>query len=184
MNLAPDVVTVAVTKIDGGLTVLRLVVNEYVVDPDDPTKRIPVNHQDPSPERVERTLAKYVDSGTWTQGNGKLPVSWRFVPNDFAENEDRTYRNAWKDTGKGRPDHDMVKARNIHRDHLRRARIRHLDTLDVEYQQADEQSNQNKKREIAARKQKLRDVTDDPRIESAATTDDLKTLTLEMLTGE
>lgn len=182
----PDVVTVAITRVDGGLTVLRVIENEYgpyvpPVLPEpalaQPNDRVLLRHVDVTPEYVEALIARHVQGGAWT--GGQLPVSWRFVPNDFVEAEDRTYRDAWKDGGGARPDHDMPKAREIHRAKLRKLRAPLLEQLDVEYQRADEVNDQVTKGDVAARKQVLRDLTDDPAIEVAQTAADLKTLLLE-----
>ena len=182
MDLRPDVKTVAVTRVDGGVTVLRLIETEYCAPtPSEralgaPERRVLVRH-DITPERVEEIISKY----KWK--DWKKHASWRFVDNDYVdEATDRTYRNAWKDApGRNKPDHDMPKARDIHREILRQKRAASLETLDVEYQRADEAGDQQKKRDIAAQKQKLRDVTSHPRIEAAATVDDLKALTLDEL---
>lgn len=83
---------------------------------------------------------------------------------------DRTFRNAWK------PDLtvDLDKAREIHKDKLRRLRAPLLAQLDVEFQRADEAKDEVLKLEIISQKEALRDVTDDPEIASAKTPDELK----------
>lgn len=87
---------------------------------------------------------------------------------------DRTYRNALN------PDltHDMVKARDLHRDRVRHARKPLLAELDVIYQRADEAGETAAKRVIAARKQVLRDATRDARIDACRTVADLSALPL------
>lgn len=72
----------------------------------------------------------------------------------------------------------MAKARNIWRDKLRAEREPILKRLDVEYQRADEAGNATLKADIAQRKQALRDAPQDPRIDSAATPDELRRVTL------
>jgi len=69
---------------------------------------------------------------------------------------------------------DMTKAREIKRDQLRAERRPLLEQLDVEFMRAQEQGDQAKTDEIAARKQALRDVTADPAIDAATTPDELK----------
>ena len=69
---------------------------------------------------------------------------------------------------------NMTKAREIKRDQLRAERKPLLEQLDVEFMRAQEQGDQAKADEIAARKQALRDVTDDPAIDAATTPDELK----------
>ncbi|MEN9903425.1 MAG: hypothetical protein RL651_2089 [Pseudomonadota bacterium] len=86
---------------------------------------------------------------------------------------DRTFRNAWK-AGVGSIEHDMYKAREIHKENLRRMRAPKLALLDVAYMLADESGDTVEKQRIAAEKQKLRDVTADPAIDAAATPEELK----------
>lgn len=68
---------------------------------------------------------------------------------------------------------NMTVARDVWRTRIRAARAPKLDALDVAYQRADEQGDGVAKQAIAAEKQALRDATSDPRIEAAATPDDL-----------
>ena len=69
---------------------------------------------------------------------------------------------------------NMTKAREIKRDQLRAERKPLLEQLDVEFMRAQEQGDQAKADEIAAKKQALRDVTDDPAIDAATTPEELK----------
>lgn len=94
---------------------------------------------------------------------------------------DRYFRGAWIDAGK--IDVDMPKAREIHKDRLRRERAPLLDALDTEYMRADELGDIELKAEIAAKKQALRDITDDPAIESAKTPEELKAVRPPALDG-
>lgn len=86
---------------------------------------------------------------------------------------DRTFRNAWTVSG-NTITHDMGKSREIHRNKMREARKPKMESLDIEYQRADETGNIQLKLEIAAKKQALRDVTSDPRIEIVSTPEELK----------
>jgi len=72
---------------------------------------------------------------------------------------------------------DMTKAREIKRDMIRAERKPLLEQLDVEFMRAQEQGDQAKADEIAAKKQALRDAPADPVIESATTPDELKAVT-------
>ena len=83
---------------------------------------------------------------------------------------DRTFRDAWKHDLSV----DMMRAREIHRDKLRRIRQPLLTELDVAYMRADEAGVSVLKADISNRKQGLRDVTKHPLIEVARTPDDLK----------
>ena len=101
----------------------------------------------------------------------------------FVEDSDlpsREFRNAWKIDG-GKIGHDMDKCRAIWKDKMREARAPKLAALDLEYQRADEADDKAKKREVAARKQALRDVTADTRIVSAKTPEELKAVWPETL---
>ena len=90
--------------------------------------------------------------------------SARIVPvNDLPE--DRSYRNALT-VNLG---YDMPKARSIHRQRLRELRAPLLSKLDVEYQRADEAGDLSAKKQIAAKKQALRDATAHPAIDQAMT---------------
>ena len=71
---------------------------------------------------------------------------------------DRTFREAWKDTGSS-VEVDMDKARPIHLDRLRAIRNRKLKDLDAEYLRADEANDGQGKRRIARKKQALRDLS-------------------------
>ena len=105
----------------------------------------------------------------------RLPiVSWEEIE-DESILQDRTFRNAWKHEGhKGRFGVDMPKARDIHREHLRRKRLPVFCKLDTDYMIAEENDDIKKKKEIAAKKQKLRDITTHPSIELAQTPEELK----------
>lgn len=164
--MSPDVVTVAVSRADGGITILRVIQREYDVEGK-------VRKQyDVTPGYVESIIAQYVNDRHWV--GPVAPVRWEFVPNDYVDlNTDRTFRNAWKH-GPGQPDVDMPKAREIQRNRLRRMRAPLLEQLDTEYMRADEAGNQQEKLRIAQRKQALRDVTIDPRIDAAKTPEELK----------
>jgi hypothetical protein len=202
MDLSPETVAVAVTRVDGGVTLLRIVKTEYrapdsneragirnlgtTTEPMEPiTARIVVATREVTPEVVNAAIQKYVDGGVWggLKTDWKMPAlnpdggyKWRFVPDDYMdENTDRYFRNAFKDTpGKGKPDVDMPKAREVHKHAMRQARRMAFVALDSEYMMADEDGDQQKKRDIALKKKALRDVTADPAIEAAQTPEELK----------
>tara|TARA_R100000152_G_C6743699_1_gene167414 strand:+ start:417 stop:677 length:261 start_codon:yes stop_codon:yes gene_type:complete len=67
---------------------------------------------------------------------------------------------------------DMAKAREIHKDNIRRARVDKLAELDVEFQKAQETNASTT--DIVAKKQALRDAPADSAIASASDTDALK----------
>lgn len=98
--------------------------------------------------------------------------SWRFIKDEELI-EDRTYRNAWRDTGEKLHVH-MPSARELHKNYLRKARVGLLSDLDTEYLKADERGDQFAKIDISKRKQTLRDITKHPGIEAAETPEELK----------
>ena len=69
---------------------------------------------------------------------------------------------------------DMAKAKEIWKNKIREARTEAFKSLDIEYQRADETGDNDAKAAIAAKKQVLRDATDDPAIAAASTTAELK----------
>jgi hypothetical protein len=95
---------------------------------------------------------------------------------------DRVFRGAWQYNGNA-VEIDMVVARDIHRDRLREDRKPRLEALDTAWFRAAETGDADAQAQVAADKQALRDVTSDPRIEAAATPDELKALTLDVLTA-
>lgn len=91
---------------------------------------------------------------------------------------DRTYRGAWVNSG-ARIVVDMDKARDIHRDNLRRDRAPLLEALDIQFMRALEGGHATA--DITEQKRVLRDVTSDPRIDAMDTPEGLAALTLEVL---
>jgi hypothetical protein len=73
---------------------------------------------------------------------------------------------------------DISKAKQVHIDKFRSARTPILAALDIEYLKADEQDNKELKKEIAAKKQALRDVTS---IELPNTLEEIKSVWPEIL---
>lgn len=89
---------------------------------------------------------------------------------------DRTFRNGWEldeSAGPAVVKHNMAKCKAIAQDRLRVARKPKLEQLDVEYNKADEAGDFTLKGQIAAKRQQLRDVTADSRL-NAANPDALK----------
>jgi hypothetical protein len=76
---------------------------------------------------------------------------------------------------------NMSKARDIHRERLRRLRAPKLAALDVASIRAMETSDTAGVKEIAAQKQALRDVTSDARIDAADTPEALSAVLPESL---
>jgi len=179
----PDVVTVAVSRVDGGLTIMRVITTEYRPTSSEEKAaglgdRVANWTREPTPAYIDSIIAKHA----WT--GGLQATTWRIVPDDIVdEATDHTFRDAWKDDGGRKPAVDMPKAREIQRERLRRLRDPLLTALDLEYLQADERGDQQQKKLIAEQKQALRDVTTHPEIENATTPDELKQAGMSVLNG-
>ena len=93
---------------------------------------------------------------------------------------DRTFRNAWKQTGK-KISEDMAKCPDVWRDHIRQERAQRFPDLDVALTIADETGNSVERDRLLVEKQKMRDAPADPRIDAAKTPAELKGLTLDAL---
>ena len=93
---------------------------------------------------------------------------------------DRSYRNGWT-VSAGKIIHDMEKCRELHKNKMRTARAPKLAALDVEYQRADEIGDVQLKKDIAAKKKVLRDITSIPDIDAAQTVEELKKVWPEVL---
>jgi len=97
----------------------------------------------------------------------------RIDAGSVAKPDTRLFREAWLLNG---PviDVDMVKAREIWRDKIRTARLPALEKLDADYMKALEVGDTSLQQSIAARKQALRDATNDAAIEAAQTPEELE----------
>ena len=69
---------------------------------------------------------------------------------------------------------NITKAKDIWRDKIREERKPKLEALDVEFMRAVEAGDTDAQATISAKKQALRDATDDPIIEAATTVTELK----------
>jgi hypothetical protein len=69
---------------------------------------------------------------------------------------------------------NLDKAKEIHKNNLRDARVEEFKSLDVEFMRAVEQSDSEKMSEISSKKQELRDITSAEEIVSASAVDELK----------
>lgn len=103
-------------------------------------------------------------------------VSWRKLSKGDIP-EDRSYRNAWVDDGKAIT-HDIVKARELHRDILRHERAGKFPALDAQYARAFGQGLTKEAARVEATRQALRDAPADPRIDAAQTVEELKAIQL------
>jgi hypothetical protein len=83
----------------------------------------------------------------------------------------RNFRNAWK-LNSNNIETDMTKAKEIHKDNIRNARVSKLAELDIEFQKALETSASTT--DIVSKKQALRDAPADSAITEASSEAELK----------
>lgn len=76
---------------------------------------------------------------------------------------------------------DIDKAKDIYKDILRSARKPMLEDLDLQFMRAVESGNTALQAEIAAKKQALRDVTKDSKIDKVKKTEDFRKIFPDML---
>lgn len=147
-------IKIAITRNDGGVTILSFVTND--------------GHglvREPTPANIDAEIAKaQLDC-----------VSWRVVrDSDIPAN--RYFRNAWKDDGAIKE--DIPKSIEIHKANLRNQRAELFLKLDADYMRADEEGNQQEKNRIKAEKQRLRDITSHPVLVNATTTEEILSVKL------
>ena len=108
---------------------------------------------------IEEIQAKDVPDGvtSYIVKHGDLP-------------SDTDFQNAWvyKD---GKVEVDLAKAKEVHKEYIRRERKEKLAALDIEFQRALETGDTSA---VVAKKQALRDATADSAIDAATSTDQLK----------
>ncbi len=152
-----NTVRIAISRSDGGVSLMDFVIKQHGSSEGGGWERLA------SPENINAEIVK----------TGLDCVSWRIIDKSDVP-ADRSFRNAWK------PDLtvDMPKAREIHRNTLRRARGPALAALDIEFMRALEVGDTQKIDLINTQKQKLRDITGNPEIEAAQTPEALKAITL------
>lgn len=107
--------------------------------------------------------------------DGLTLLGWRALSPSENEmfNRDREYRNAMEDVG-GRIQHNMVKARECHRERLRHINGDRFMGLDREWVNASAAGDSVAADAVEAQRKALRDLVDDPRIDAAQSLDELK----------
>ncbi len=113
-----------------------------------PDGSIQIDHLTPSSIAAGITSEQMADVLRW-QG---YPPDWKIVAFDLEMPSDRSFRNAWTFKN-GRVACDMAKARDIHRDKLRRARQSKLDQLDRLWNRARGQKKSKQAAAIEAQRQ-------------------------------
>lgn len=169
---------IAITREDGGTSVMGFItLGRFSNLPRDPD---PAEWADERGGWVRRQATDaniFAEISRVFSGPVPQPVKWRRVKKEDIP-QDRTFRNALTDDGT-RLHHPIEKCRPLHLEKLRRLRQPMLDQLDRDWMKATGQGDTAKAAEIEKERQRLRDVTKDPRIEAALTPDDLKKITLD-----
>ena len=94
--------------------------------------------------------------------------------------QDRTFRNAWQQN-ETLVQHEMVKAREIHRERLRQMRVPLFAANDIAIRDAQLEGDAAALAAAVTRRNALRDVTADARIEAAQTPEELKAVLPDIL---
>lgn len=94
--------------------------------------------------------------------------------------KDDYFRDAWIHEG-DEINIDLEKAKEIHRLELRRLRKSKLQRLDIKFMRASETSDEERKKEVIALKQYLRDITQHPDLLNAKTSEDIKNFMPDIL---
>lgn len=145
-------------RVDDGITVLQILNND--------------DGSYPTPEEVIAKMAPHVQAAI---------ISWREIePREEYFPGNLAFRDAWCDvTPEPKIDINIPKARDIHRDRLRAMRAEKFTALDIEMTRAFD--NPSKQKDIEAKRQALRDVTQDPSIEKANTPEELMAVIPDIL---
>lgn len=166
---------IAITFNDGSIGIMH-----FVLDPRLPEGTTCEGYCSVKKERAatDAAIQAEIDKSVFTPLRA---VRWcRIAAEDIPS--DRTFRSAWRIAHElgSTPCvvHDMDECRRIHKERLRAQRKPLMEKLDVEVLRSIEDKTVDIS-SVAKRKQKLRDITADPRIESAATPEDLLQVILD-----
>ena len=106
------------------------------------------------------------------------PVSWRRFELGEIKEQDRVFRDAWRDTGKSIEPH-LPTAKKLKADMIRKERKVTLRDLDAKWMRATGQKDTAAADAIEAERQKWRDAPADPRIDAARSVEELKRIRVE-----
>lgn len=113
-------------------------------------------------------------------GDGLTVLTWRRTAsvNDFPHAD--AFKEAWQDDGNS-VTINMSKARELHRNRLRKMRAPIMVNVDIEQKRALVANDRQAVNALEAKLQALRDVTIDPRIDAAQTPEELKAVIPDIL---
>ena len=151
--MSVEQVKVIITRQDGGVTVLSIILDDGHG-----------LHKDLTTELIQREVLRAEEE----------PIEWAVITDDDIP-QDRTYRNAWK-AERGTIVHDMDRARNIHLEKIRFSREGELFQLDKEWMKHMGRGNKKEADAIEAKRERLRNITDEiaPAVAAAIDIDELK----------
>lgn len=168
-NFTPEGVLVAVTRTDGGVSMMRvLMIARGSIIPFGASwvdQKAGAWARDPSAAVIEHEVRKQF---------GAEAMAWRIVDDADVPGE-RDLRDAVRDAG-NRLVHDIGRARGIVRDRIREKRAREMVRLDALYTRATGQGKKAEAAKVEAERQRWRDAPADPRIDAAHTVADLALL--------
>lgn len=169
---------VSISRDDGGTTILGfIVVGRGSVLPRDPDPARWVDEGGGWWERQTTDANIFAEVMRAFAGSAVQPVKWRRIRQEDIP-ADRTFRNALTDDG-AKLHHPVEKCKPLHLEKLRRLRQPVLDQLDRDWMKANGTGDTAEATKIEAKRQRLRDITKDPRIDAAQTPEDLKQITVE-----
>jgi hypothetical protein len=144
------------------------------------TMRIVIHNNDMSGPIKNRPTIQIAESDMTSAEKllADIPANLSPLIIEYSDLPDQMFCKAWF-VANGKVNVDMDYARELHRNRMRGARFNKLAELDIEFQRALETGTDTK--DIVARKQALRDVTKDPGIEAATTTQELRSVWPEIL---
>lgn len=146
-------------------------------NPDDPTR---VSIMYPTGELpIDELIRRHIDTSKpyqvmdpsdipHAEGDGDYFEAWQMTPKDGVPGRYEVMVN-------------LERAKRMHRDRLRLERKERLEALDVAFMRAVERGDTEEQRSIAIKKQQLRDIPNHPAISAAASTADLRSLTVDVL---
>lgn len=161
-------VKIAVERADGGVSILSFVIvgrgNTLPDGAEWIDKTIGQWSRKPTEEAISAEIARAVPDG----------VAWHRVLDEEVP-DDRTFRDALVIKG-GALTHDIDKARDIVRQVIRHQRAAAMPELDAKWMRATGQGDKAAAKKIEAERQRWRDAPADPRIDAAATVQELAEL--------
>lgn len=92
----------------------------------------------------------------------------------------RDFREAWQLSGRV-VEHDLEKAKEIHKNRLRAERAIRMETLDTRFMKALETEDSEARQQVIAEKQALRDMPTNPLWDMVTSVEDLRKITLDRL---